>query len=101
MKHELRAALLPLVVAVLASCAAHAGGYADAAITNGQGGGRAPTEMDLLGSPRTYADPCTARRPTASAASAAPSRMRRPLRAFRRPSLLPQRTLSRHRLKGR
>jgi hypothetical protein len=63
MKHELRATLLPLVVAVLAPCAmlaspaAHAGDYADAAITNGQAGGRAPTEMDLLGSPRRYADP--------------------------------------------
>jgi hypothetical protein len=61
MKHEPRSALLPLVLAVLAllvtSPSAHAGDYADAAISNGQAGGNPPSEMDLLGSPRTYADP--------------------------------------------
>ncbi|MDR5737716.1 hypothetical protein [Caballeronia sp. LZ016] len=57
MKHELRAALMPLMLATLmASPLAHAGNFADAAITK-QAGGGAPSEMDLLGSPDRYADP--------------------------------------------
>jgi len=63
MKHELRAALMPLLIAALGPCAlvastaAHAGNFADAAISKKQAGGAAPSEMDLLGSPDIYADP--------------------------------------------
>ncbi|MDR5855166.1 hypothetical protein P9239_08030 [Caballeronia sp. LZ062] len=63
MKHELRAALMPLLIAALGPCAlaassvAHAGNFADAAISKQQAGGGVPAEMDLLGSPDTYADP--------------------------------------------
>jgi len=57
MKHELRAALMPLMLATLiASPLAHAGNFADAAIAKPAGGG-VPSEMDLLGSPDRYADP--------------------------------------------
>jgi len=67
MKHELRTALLSLFMTALAPCAlvaslaastpAHAGNFADAAITKGEAGGAVPAEMDLLGSPGTYSDP--------------------------------------------
>ncbi|WP_193788515.1 hypothetical protein [Caballeronia insecticola] len=63
MKQELRTALLSLFMSALAPCAlvaspaAHAGNFADAAITKGQAGGGVPAEMDLLGSPGTYSDP--------------------------------------------
>lgn len=67
MKHELRTALLSLAMTAFAPCAlvaslaastpAHAGDFADAAISKNEAGGGAPAEMDLLGSPGTYSDP--------------------------------------------
>ncbi|KIG07719.1 hypothetical protein BurMR1_0549 [Burkholderia sp. MR1] len=57
MKHELRAAIMPLVLAALvASPLAHAGNFSDAALVK-QAGPGVPSEMDLLGSPDRYADP--------------------------------------------
>jgi hypothetical protein len=48
--------VLSLMLA-MAATSAYAGNFADAAGGNGQAGGNAPAEMDLLGSPRTYTDP--------------------------------------------
>ncbi|WP_244815425.1 hypothetical protein [Caballeronia sp. Lep1P3] len=63
MKHELRAALMPFVIAALGPCAlvassaAHAAHYSDAATGTRQPGGITPAEANLLGSPDAYADP--------------------------------------------
>jgi hypothetical protein len=63
MKHAHRAMLLSLLTSLSAASAlvvanaAHAGDFADAAMSNGQAGGNPPSEMGLLGSPRSYADP--------------------------------------------
>ena len=58
MKHELRAAFMPLVLAALAaSSLAHAGNFSDAALIKQEAGPGVPSEMDLLGSPDRYADP--------------------------------------------
>ncbi|MDR5772341.1 MULTISPECIES: hypothetical protein [unclassified Caballeronia] len=58
MKNALRVVLYPLIAATAFAAApfAHAGNFADAAMSNGQAAGGAG-EMDLLGSPSTYSDP--------------------------------------------
>jgi hypothetical protein len=56
MKYSLSAAVFSVLFAAFVPVS-HAGNFADAAMSNGQAGGGAPGEMELLGSPRTYSDP--------------------------------------------